>query len=126
MVQEAVQTGHLTVYQDDPARDWTFALDVGAAVAALLDQPKLIYALYNVASEQMLSPLEIAMTLKTLLPDLSLDIREGTNPNVPPLTRRGYLSNQRLEKETGFTGWTAFKDGLQKVLAEQHKSEVTK
>ena len=124
IIQQATQTGQLIVYQDDPSRDWTYASDVGAAVAALLNQPNLNHALYNVASELVLSPLDIAMTIKSLMPDVSLDVRAGTNPNVPNLTRRGYLSHQRLQDDTGFNDWTSFKDGLQKVIIQQRNREV--
>jgi UDP-glucose 4-epimerase len=124
MVQQALQNEVLTVYQDDPVRDWTYSPDIGVAVASLLEQPSLNHALYNVASEQVLAPFEIGMTIKSLISDVVLDVREGANPNVPPLTRRGYLSHQRLQEETGFTGWTAFKDGLQKIIAEQQPSEI--
>ncbi|MBI1280706.1 MAG: NAD-dependent epimerase/dehydratase family protein [Anaerolineaceae bacterium] len=120
LIQQATQTGKITVYEDDPARDWTFAPDVGAAVVALLKQATLNHALYNVASEQVLSPLEIAMVIHKLMSQVELEIREGSNPDIPLLTRRGYLSNERLQEETGFTGWTSFEDGIRQALEHQH------
>ena len=125
MVKQAVETGSVSVYADDPARDWTFAPDVGAAVAALLKPPTLNHALYNVASEQVFAPVNIAKVLQTLLPHIELDIRDGSDPNTPPLTRRGYLTNQRLQEETGFRGWTPFADGLQQSIDAQRNEAIS-
>jgi nucleoside-diphosphate-sugar epimerase len=124
MVQQALQTGKITVYQNDPTRDWTFAPDIGAAVDSLLSQPVLHHSLYNVASEQILSPIDIAETIHAVMPNITVDVRSGTNPNVPKLTRLGYLSHQRLQDETGFTGWTSFEKGLQQVIAERTEKEM--
>ena len=124
MVQQAIQIGKMTVYEDDPARDWTFAPDIGAAVVTLLKQTTLHHALYNVASEQALSPMDIATVIHTLMPEVELDIRHGSDPNVPMLTRRGYLSNNRLRDETGFDGWTSFADGIRQVLEAQRKEVI--
>lgn len=124
LVQQAAQTGRITLYEDDPQRDWTFASDVGGAVNALLKQANLNHALYNIASEQMLSPTDIGMAIKSIMHEVTLDVHSGINPNVPILTRRGYLSHQRLQDETGFTDWTPFEAGLQQVIAEQQAKVV--
>ncbi len=124
MVQEAVHSPKLTVFSDDPARDWTFVPDIGSAVVSLLSCKTLNHALYNVASEQVRSPIEIATIIKSLIPEISLDIHEGTNPNLPVLTRRGYLSHQRLQADTGFKDWTPFEEGIRKVIIEQQKGEA--
>lgn len=125
MVQQAVLNGNVTVYQNDPVRDWTFAPDIGAVVNVLLSQPVLHHSLYNVASEQVLSPTDIATTIQALMPHITLDLRSGMNPNVPKLTRLGYLSNQRLQNETGFASWTSFEDGLRQVIAERTEKEIS-
>ncbi len=125
LVQQAAQTGKITVYRDDPARDWTFAPDVGMAVVALLKQPTLHHALYNVASEQVFSPLDIATIIHKLMPEVELDIRGGNHPDVPMLTRRGYLSHQRLQHETRFDSWTPFEDGIRQALERQHNKAIT-
>ncbi len=124
LIQEALNTGKITVYQDDPARDWTFAPDIGAAVAALLKQPTLNHALYNVASEQVLSPTNIAKVIHKLMPEVQLQIQEGRNPNAPILTRLGYLSHQRLQDTTGFNNWTAFEKGIRQALENQHREVI--
>jgi len=124
LIQQAMQTGKISAYRDDPPRDWTFAPDVGAAVAALLKQETLHHALYNVASEQVLSPVDIATVIHQFMQSVELDIRDGSNPDAPALTRRGYLSHQRLQAETGFTGWTPFADGIRQALERQHNEVI--
>ncbi len=126
MAKQAVLDGTVTVYQNDPARDWTFATDVGASVDALLRQTVLHHALYNVASEEVLSPMEIALLIQSVMPNISLDVRSGTNPAVPPLTRLGYLSHQRLQADTNYNDWTPFQNGMRQVIEVYHNMEVAK
>lgn len=119
LVRAAIETGSMTVYRDDPARDWTFAPDVGRAIAALLAQPTLAHPLYHVASGQTLTPLQIAQQVQALLPGrVRIDVRAGTDPGAPPLLRRGTLSADRLRAETGFDTWTPFEAGLRQVVDE--------
>jgi len=125
MVQQAMQTGKLIAYQEDSPRDWTFAPDIGAAIVALLKQPVLHHALYNVASEQVFSPLEIAYMVQLCLPEVQLDLRDGNDPGIPKLTRRGYLSNQRLKDETGFHAWTAFAEGIRQSIEAQRNEALS-
>jgi nucleoside-diphosphate-sugar epimerase len=116
LIAEALETGQITVYADDPARDWTFAPDVGAAVARLLETPALSHAVYNVAAEQVLSSVELAQAIQAHLPQVRLDIRGGADPAAPPLRRLGYLANRRLAEDTGFNQWTPFADGIGQVI----------
>lgn len=125
MIQEAVQTGVVTAYRDDPARDWTFALDIGRGIDALLTQPTLQHSLYNVASEQVYSPLEVALVIQGCIPEVQLNVRDGNNPTVPILTRRGYLANQRLRNDTGFDDWTPFEKGICQAIETQRTEELT-
>lgn len=108
-----------TVYREDPARDWTLATDIGYALCHLLEQPTLNHSLYNLASEQMLTPLNIAESLQVCLPNLKIDVREGVDPALPPLTRRGFLSSERLRRDTGFDRWTVFAEGIRQVIGSQ-------
>jgi nucleoside-diphosphate-sugar epimerase len=123
MVQTALETGHLVVYRDDPARDWTFAPDVGRAICRLLVKPVLAHHLYHVASGQTFTPMEIAAVIQSLLPAVRLDLRDGTDPNTMPLTRRGTLSAERLRQDTGFVDWTPFLEGLRQVIDWEHRLE---
>jgi nucleoside-diphosphate-sugar epimerase len=123
MVQTALETGHLVVYRDDPTRDWTFAPDVGRAIGRLLVKPVLAHHLYHVASGQTLTPMETATVIQSLVPAVRLDLRDGTDPNMVPLTRRGTLSAERLRQDTGFVDWTPFVDGLRQVMDWEHRLE---
>ncbi len=123
MLNDALTTGKVTVYREDPARDWTFAPDIGHALCALLEKPTLNHALYNLASEQLLTPVNIAQSLQAHLPELKIDIQEGTDPALPPLTRHGFLSSERLRRDTGFSRWTPFAKGIRQVIELQRALE---
>lgn len=123
LVYAAITDGKLIVFRDDPATDWTFGVDVGHAIYHLLQQDALQYHLYNVASELVYSPLDIARAICAYLPDTQLEILDGVNPTARLLTRRGYLSNSRLTEETGFAMWTALEDGIKHVIDWQLSQE---
>jgi UDP-glucose 4-epimerase len=112
LIAQALETSCLSVYRDDPARDWTYAPDIGAAVVALLNAPRLNHALYNLASSQKATPLQLAQHIAAALPGARLDVRDGADPALPALTRRGVLTNQRLTDDTGYTSWTPFDAGI--------------
>jgi UDP-glucose 4-epimerase len=120
MVRDALHAGEIMVYHQAPARDWTFAPDVGRALLALVDAPTVRHALYHVTSEQTLTPLEIALAIQTVLPGIHIDVREGTGR---PVTRLGHMSSQRFRREFGFDRWTPFTEGLQAVIDWQRSVE---
>lgn len=126
MVQEALQTGTLTVHRESLARDWTFAPDLGHALHQLLQQPGLQHSLYNLASGERLTALQIAQAVQAVLPDVKLNILEQPDPQMASSKRRGWLSAQRLQQETGFAGWTPFEQGIRQVIeAHQHTEAVS-
>jgi nucleoside-diphosphate-sugar epimerase len=112
LITEAVTTGRVIVPAYEDARDWTFAADIGQAVAALVAVPTWTYQLYNVAAAQSATPLDIVTVLHDLIPDLVIEMRQQRPSNQLPLKRLGYLSNQRLAEQTGFTAWTSLATGL--------------
>ncbi len=116
LLTEALREGRLTVWRDDPPRDWTYAPDVGRALLALLDAPALRYPLYHVAAEHTLTPLEIAETVRRWLPGVTLDVREGLSAEGQSLTRRGTLCSARLRDELGEIRWTPFEEGIRAVI----------
>ena len=120
MVRDALQAGKIVVYREAPARDWTFAPDVGRALLALVNAPTVRHALYHVTSEHMLTPLEIAVAIQTVLPEVQIDVREGAGPAV---TRRGHMSSQRFQREFGFVQWTPFTEGVYAVINWQRSVE---
>jgi UDP-glucose 4-epimerase len=114
MIQEAIETGRLRLSNEATARDWTFAPDIGQAALALLSADQLNHSLYNVASQQMFTPLEIAQTIQTLLPHVEIEFRQ---PTLAETSLRGYLVNERLRREVGFSAWTPFAEGLKQTIA---------
>jgi nucleoside-diphosphate-sugar epimerase len=109
MIHEALTERRIAVEPSVPARSWTFAPDIGVAVCALLEAPQIHHALYNVASEEMLSQRDIAETIQHLLPDVELVELAGS---AWLDERQHTLSHQRLYDETGFDHWTPFADGV--------------
>lgn len=113
LIEEAVTTGQMTP-PDEPARDWTFAPDVGRALIALLEANTLLHALYNVAAGQRMSPLDIASVIQSRLPEVQ--IARAENGASSPVTRRGWLASDRLARDTGFRDWTPFAEGIAQAL----------
>lgn len=124
MVGDALNKGKVIVYLADPAREWTFAPDIGRALIALLEAPACQHSLYHVASGHVLAPREIARAIGALLPGVQIEERPGTDPTIPPLTRRGYLNSERLRHETGFDRWTPLEQGLRATI-ERCGAEVS-
>ncbi len=121
MIHDALTTGRLQPV-DEPARDWTLASDIGHALMALIDAPRLSHAIYNLASQERATPLQIAQMLQALRPSLTI---ADPVPAPTPLTRRGWLTHQRLAADTGFRRWTPLADGLRHTLevALAHQQE---
>jgi UDP-glucose 4-epimerase len=113
-VEMAISTGRITVNGLRPARSWTYAADIGNAVCALLKQPRLEHARYNVATEECLTEEQIALAIQAYLPDVTIDVAEATDE---PILRRGHLTSARLRQETGFENWTSFHEGIGRVIA---------
>ena len=122
LIEQAITTGTIQPL-DEPARDWTLASDVGKALIALIEQDELSHALYNVASGQHVTTQEIALMIQQVLPELTLNqLVVGSRP----LTRRGWLSNQRLQHDTDFADWTTMQEGLRRAVtvAQQNLERV--
>lgn len=124
MVQTALAQGHLTVFRQDDALDWTFAPDIGRAIGSMLTASTLQHHLYHVASGQVLRPLDIAYGIKTVLPSVKLTIHEGRDPDSTARTRLGCLSSERLHVELGFDQWTSFEQGIRAVITWQQTERV--
>jgi UDP-glucose 4-epimerase len=118
MIDEVLTSGKVTAYEQSLARDWTFAPDVGKAIVQLLRAPKLQHAVYNVASELTLTQHEIAKAMKTVLPEIKLVLRKGSDSDEHKIARRGYLQSQRLREELGFNEWTPFAEGMRQILQD--------
>ncbi len=124
MVREALETNTVTVPAYEAARDWTFAPDIGRAIGALLRANQLSHYLYNVAAEQVLSPFEIVEAIHIYLPNVQVNVVWEQPADKPPLTRRGYLSGERLRQDTGFNRWTSLAEGIRQTIAWQRDHRV--
>lgn len=118
LIEQALTEGTMHP-PNEPARDWTFAPDIGAALLALMQTEKLPHALYNVAAEQRLTAAEIAEVIQQQVPNTRI---EPSTETPAPLTRRGYLSAERLRQDTGFSDWTPFSDGIAQIISARSRS----
>jgi UDP-glucose 4-epimerase len=122
MIQEALQNGCITLDPAAIARAWTYVADIGRAVRYLVDVPRLPHALYNVASDELVSQATMAAAIQQLLP--AQEIRIKPDSSAPARDRRQHvLSSQRLRDDTGFSTWTPFRDGLAETVA-WHRAQL--
>ena len=68
--------------------------------------------------------LQKEMAIGGLLPGVQIEERPGTDPTIPPRTRRGNLNSERLRHETGFDRWTPLEQGLRATI-ERCGAEVS-
>lgn len=120
-VQQALSSRRIEVYHPELTRDWTYARDVGEAIWYLLQAELGEYALYNVASEQALTALQIAEAVRNVLPEVEIVIVTGDEPGLPPPPRRGALTHDRLLANTGFADWTPFSEGVARVISDAQR-----
>ena len=81
-------------------RQWTLAEDIGHAIAALLEADSLNYSLYNLASDEHKSDLEIARIIQGLAEGVSLHMASGNESPMPSPEKLGWLDNSRLRSAT--------------------------
>lgn len=115
MIDEALRTGSITVTHLQDSRDWTFAPDVGRAIVRLAQAEQLNHALYNVASGQTLTNLQLAESIRVHVPQVEIIMKPEAEDAVD--VRAGTLVSERLEQDTGFVSWTPFVDGVGQVIA---------
>ncbi len=115
LIHEALREGVMHIAPDDPARDWTFAPDLGRALHALISTPRLSQPLYNVAAAQVYTTTQVAEMIQAALPGTRIVTDYPSTPHVN--LRLGYLTNDRLRADTGFGAWTPFPEGLRQTIA---------
>lgn len=117
-IQQALTMGRIEVYHPDSARDWTYAPDIGEALWCLLQAEFGEAALYNVASEQVVTALQVAEAVRAALPEVEIVVIKGDEPGQLPPIQRGALTNDRLLATTSFVDWTPFRQGVANVVAD--------
>lgn len=86
-------------------RDWIYAPDVGAAVAAVLSAPQRLAPVYNVGAGRTASLLEIAQALRQHYPQFAARVAEAPQQATLDLYAphdRAMLDARRLEADVGF------------------------
>ncbi len=117
MLQEALARRAVVAQRPEERREWTFAPDIGRALIALLEADSLNHALYQLASGERLTNLELGRQIARLFHDVSLRIAPADESPEPPLSRLGWLDNSRLRQDTGFNDWTRMSaDTLKRTL----------
>lgn len=112
LINEALTTGRVSIPRASSPTDWTYAADVGRALSRLLDVPTLPHALYHVTSGQVLTAVDILTALRAALPEVTI-----TAEHTPAVPFRGYMTPDRLFRDTGFKQWTDFRSGLRQTVA---------
>ncbi len=112
MILEAMETHTLAVPHESATLDWTFALDIGLAVVALLNAPSLSHDLYHIASPEAQNDLDIAQAIQSALAETTLELQ-----HKPLSPARGVLTSMRLTADTGFSDWTPFHEGIRQTVA---------
>ncbi len=106
MMISALTRGEIVVDQPDERREWTYAPDIGRALVALLKADSLNYALYQVASGEQISNLELAQKIASLVDGVIARIAAQEAGQAPPPSRSRVLDTSRLAQDVGFSDWT--------------------
>jgi nucleoside-diphosphate-sugar epimerase len=126
MIHAALSQEHVMEYVSSPPMDWTYAPDIGRAIATILKLPDSQfqhYELLNVVSGQTYTPFQIAMTIKEHLPNVEVSVPnvEIGEPLGTRILHRLPLANDRFTEATNFTSWTSLHDGIGQTIAWMRK-----
>lgn len=102
MMISALTRREIEVEQPDERSEWTYAPDIGRALVALLKADSLDYALYQVASGEVISNLDLAQRIASLMAGVHVRIAEP----VAPSSRSRILDTSRLSQDVGFSDWS--------------------
>jgi nucleoside-diphosphate-sugar epimerase len=102
--QRALREEEILINDIEAVRDWTHAEDVGKAVYSLLTLGQFPHAVYNLSGGKGYPTRAVFPILEKLFPNLSYKVVPDAQANVKlnVQNRRGPLSIQRLEEDTGF------------------------
>ncbi|MFQ3567410.1 MAG: NAD(P)-dependent oxidoreductase [Aggregatilineales bacterium] len=115
LISQALEEGQLSVNRAAAARDWTFAPDVGRAIAALLAAPSLGHPLYHVTSGQLITEMDMAEAIALHLPSVEIVPFEGERG------RSSSLKGERLREVADFDAWTPLPVGVGMTIAASQR-----
>ena len=106
MMQRALTQGEIMVDRPSERNEWTYAPDIGRALIALLKADSLNYALYQVASGEMIRNIDLAQRIASLMDGVTVRIAEPEAEQLAQATRSRILDSRRLTEDVGFSDWT--------------------
>ena len=106
MLHEALTLGEIKLDHPSTLREWTYAPDIGRALVALATADKTNHALYQLASGERISNLDLARQIQQLLDGVSLQFAADEEEKEPASSQLGWLDNSRLRRDIGFCNWT--------------------
>ena len=106
MMQSAMTKGEILVERPDERREWTYAPDIGRALIALLKTGSLNHALYQVASGELISNLDLARKIANLMDGVIPRIAAPEPQPLAPSSRSRILDTSRLAQDVAFSDWT--------------------
>ena len=106
MMISALTRGEIVVDQPDERSEWTYAPDIGRALIALLKADSLNYALYQVASGDVISNLELAQRIASLMDGVTVRTSEPQAQQVAQRKETRILDTSRLAQDVGFSDWS--------------------
>ena len=111
MMRAALDSGEIVVQRPEERNEWTYAPDIGRALVALLKADTLNFALYQVASGEQVSNLQIANMIQTLMDGVKVRVagRDDGSRNWSRI-----LDTSRLAQDVGFSDWTKMSRGTLK------------
>ncbi len=106
MMISALTRREIVVDQPDERSEWTYAPDIGRALIALLKADSLNYALYQVASGDVISNMELSQRIASLMDGVIVRFAEPEAQRVAQRKETRILDTSRLAQDVGFSDWS--------------------
>lgn len=106
MMKSALTQGEIYVERPDERSEWTFAPDIGRALIALLKADSLNYALYQVASGDVIANLDLAQRIASVMDGVTVRTSESQAQQAAQPKESRILDTSRLKQDVGFSDWT--------------------
>jgi UDP-glucose 4-epimerase len=124
-----MQRGHAALLPRPGVRDWIYAVDVGEAIAVLIESAKPKHQLYNISTGVEWSALQWGEALAALHPGFICrlaDVGEVATVDLHGPTDRAPLSVSRFEREFGWRGRFGCADSAADLSAwrTEHRGEA--